>query len=141
MPNPDIPLLVYGKYHWFTGYVGRVLSQTAWSDLSRAQIIILGGIYSGETRAIRLAEMTGVSRQAISKTVKELQNRGLLTQQADIEKGNSSVLMLTEDGQACVDTVNAQVDILMAKLKARFGGAAVKHAMAVLSADWSEFLE
>lgn len=141
MSQSDLPLLVYGKYHWFTGFVSQVLSHTQWANLKRSHIIILGGIYSGERRSVRLAEMVGVSRQAVSKTVRELEELGLLQQQPDTKQGNSTVLELTGDGRACIAVVNKKVKHLMEKLSEAFGQEAVNNALDILSADWEALLE
>lgn len=140
MSQSHLPLLIYGKYHWFTGFVSQVLKTTQWSQLKRAHIIILGGIYSGETRSIRLAEMVGVSRQAVSKTVRELEEFGLIAQSSDSKKGNSSVLLLTQDGHACIEAVNTEVDLLMDGLSKKFGKQALKNAIDIMNADWGEIL-
>ncbi len=82
-----------------------------------------------------------MSRQAISKTVRELETIGLLRQERDIEQANSMVLVLTPDGQSCIDQVEIMVQELQSRLSEKFGEEAMHHTLTVLSADWEAILK
>ena len=115
MPEQHLPLLIYQKYHWLTGFISSYLKDSPWPDLSRPHVVILGGIYQGESKAIRLAEMVGVSRQAVYKSLKELEAKGLVVQKQNPEQLNSAIVELSNEGQACIDYVDNMINILEEK--------------------------
>lgn len=141
MQEPSIPLLVYSKYHWFSGFIQEILKETEWADLTRPHLAILGGVRTGETRPSRLAVMIGVSRQAASKTIKELEERKLLTLQQDPDQKNSKVIVLTKSGQSCSMTIAKRVSHLMERLTEEFGAQAIESTIAILGADWATFMK
>lgn len=133
-----LPQLIYAKYHWLTAYVSQVLQDSEWSDLNRSQLVIMGGIRNGISRSSRLAEMIGVSRQAISKSVKELENLQLLYQEVDPEQANSMVLKLTDNGQRCIALVDQHIQALENRLAEKVGKEAVEQTKKLMSLDWDD---
>ena len=136
MSSIFLPQLIYAKYHWLTAYISKLLQNSQWSNLSRSQLVILGGIRNGASRSSRLAEMIGVSRQAISKSVKELENQQLLYQEVDPEQANSMVLKLTDNGQKCIAFVDEHIQTLENRLAEEVGIEAVEQTKKLMSLDW-----
>ena len=137
MPMINLPRVIYQKYHWFTDFIDEQLKGSPWPNLSRQQIIVLGGIYQGENKAIRIASMIGISRQAVYKIVKELEEYGLISQRQNPDQLNSSIIELTGEGERCVDFVENIISQQENKLIERFGIEKVEAALEVLSADWA----
>jgi len=137
MPVQHLPILIYQKYHWLTGFITNYLKDSPWPDLSRPQIVILGGIYQGESKAIRLAEMIGISRQAVYKSLKELEARGLVVQKQNPKQLNSAIIELSDEGQACIDYVDNMINTLEENLVKQHGKSKVEAVMEILKADWT----
>lgn len=64
--------------YWFDEQLQSRLEALGWGRLGRSQSLILANVANGETRASRMADNLGVSRQAMSQFLTELSERKLI---------------------------------------------------------------
>jgi len=82
-----------------------------------------GQLDCGPNHAAEIARRLGVSRQMVSKTVRELEAKGFLSQTPDPEKGNRKVIVFTEAGMLLMSDARAVLAALDAALAAEGMGA------------------
>jgi DNA-binding MarR family transcriptional regulator len=78
----------------------------------------------------------GVSRQAIYRTVRELQALDVLRLEDDPERGNQKLVVMTERGFRLVAQARAALGEIEATLDKRIGAAAVRGLREALENDW-----
>jgi DNA-binding MarR family transcriptional regulator len=86
-----------------------------------------------------LAERMGVTQQAASKAVADLERRGLVVRRPDPADARARLAELTERGLAAVESARAQRKALEAELTEEFGEADVKRARQLLAAIVTRF--
>ncbi len=64
--------------YWFDEQLQSRLETLGWGRVGRSQSLILANVANGETRAARMAENLGVSRQAMSQFLNEMVEQNLL---------------------------------------------------------------
>ena len=75
------------------------LESDGFADLTGSQLEFLGALDCGPNHASNLARVLGVSRQAVHKTVRELERAGWLTTEPDEKIGNQRVITFTAEGE------------------------------------------
>jgi DNA-binding MarR family transcriptional regulator len=127
--------LLRGLY-WFDNALQSALKKSGFESVTRAQSLILLNIMTGERRAARLANNLGVSRQAMSQMLAEMEKRGLVTFRADNEDKRAQVVMFSEESR---DIRNAALRILARlerELENRIGARNVVALRKALTAEW-----
>ena len=78
--------------YWFDEALQAGLAASGWSQVTRIQSMALANIASGTHRATQLARNLGVSRQAVSQTLAEMEARGLIRTTLDPEDKRALVV-------------------------------------------------
>lgn len=78
--------------------LARLIDQ-GFTDLSAGHLTFLGALDCGPNHAAELARGLGISRQAVHKKIKELENLGWLQTVSDTELGNQRVILFTTEGE------------------------------------------
>lgn len=78
MENTLLMLNLMRTFSWFDEELRSRLAQRGWGSVSRSQSLVLTHVANGVTRASRIAENLGVSRQATSQLLAEMVERGLI---------------------------------------------------------------
>ena len=86
----------FDVYHAMTVQTVRELG---FSDVTASQARLIAVFKDDPIRAIDLAELVGISKQAASVTLQELIKSGYLQQQKSITDGRVQLLSLTEKGR------------------------------------------
>ncbi|WP_147127261.1 MarR family winged helix-turn-helix transcriptional regulator [Shimia ponticola] len=98
--NPPLGRLLKDAFDTYHARIIDDLAQAGFSDVTRAQGLVLAMMGSEPVRAVDLAEKLGVSKQALSVTAKELIHKGYLADAADPNDGRARKLTLSEKGIA-----------------------------------------
>jgi len=93
------------------------------ANASAATLGFLGQLDCGVNHAAEIARRLGVSRQMVSRTVRELERQGVLTLAPDPEKGNRKVILFTEEGRRLMDDARAVLAELDGALAREGSGA------------------
>lgn len=108
---------------------------------TRSEIFIVLNVASGTTSAADIARNLGVSRQAISVKLIELQKRGVVTIEEDPTDRRSKTVRFSETFQANADVCVEFMQEIEAGLESTFGKKAVSNFLDVVYADWSGIRE
>jgi len=122
--------------YWFDNALQSGLKKSGFQAVTRAQSLILLNIMVGERRAARLASNLGVSRQAMSQMLAEMEKRGLVTFKADHEDRRAQVVQFSDESQ---DIRSAALRILVRlerELERRIGARNVAALRKALTAEW-----
>lgn len=97
------------------------LEDDGFHELKANQLSFLGSLDCGVNYAAELARVLGISRQAVHKTVRELELAGWLATRPDERLGNQRVIIFTDEGERMMSQARAHFLELDTKLIERFG--------------------
>jgi len=122
--------------YWFDEALQAGLAAQGWSEVTRIQSLVLANIAAGTHRATQLAKNLGVSRQAMSLTLTEMEARGLISVRSDAIDKRARIVDFSKQSAVIRDDAMRILNAVEAELSVRIGEkkfAALKKAMA---ADW-----
>ena len=126
------------RMYWFQEAMQHAFVPNGITPLTRAQSLVVGNIVAGENKASNIAQNLGVSRQAISQTLAELESAGFIEQCADPHDKRSRIVKLSshfaENGGVCVRIFEA----LEQELEQRIGKRKFANLRDSLEAEWGE---
>lgn len=138
MPVPDKSLmrgLLHGFY-WCDECLQKSLQAGGWPALSRTQSMIMVNLSDGISRPSELARAIGVSRQAIQRTLMEMERDGLVHMVPDPQDGRAKIVEPSKDGKGIYATALRTIAVMEAELTQRFGKKAINDLRTILYADW-----
>lgn len=124
--------------YWFDEALQARLEQAGYPGISRTQSLLLANIASGEHRAIRIARNLGVSRQAISQVLAELESRGIVTLTTDPDDKRARVVDFHPSALGLRAVASAILGELEATVSQRIGADRFREMRAALAADWGD---
>lgn len=96
--------------------------QTKGHDLiTEPHLVLLGNLDCGSTHAAQIAQRMGISRQAVSKTLREMQSMGYLSLEDDPARGNQKLVVMTERGRQLAITAREELGSIEAALSKQIG--------------------
>jgi len=111
------------------------LHQDGFPDLKAGQLTFLGSLDCGVNFAAELARTLRISRQAVHKTVRELEHAGWLTTRPDETLGNQRVIVFTDEGERMMSCARSHFLSLDELLTKEFGNDSLEALMSVLDFD------
>lgn len=133
-----IMIRLSGLLLWFDESLQASLRKAGYKPITRTQSLFLLCLATGENRPSRLAELLGVSRQAVSHIIAELDHRGLITLTIDPADARGRIVEYSYDAQDLRRTAHTVVSELESLLKHRIGADAFQALNKGLSHDWGE---
>jgi DNA-binding MarR family transcriptional regulator len=121
------------------GELQRRLAADGLDDLRFNDGVVIQHVVAGPLSITTLAERMGVTQQAASKTVADLERRGLLTRRPAPDDGRTKNLALTEHAEHAVEQTRRHRATLEAELAAEFGAERVADARDLLAAILTRF--
>lgn len=112
--------------------VQRRLAADGFEDVRFADGFVFQHLVGGPTTIGALAERLGVSQQAASKTVADLERRGYVERTADPADARARLVALTTRGLAVMATARDHRAALGRELAGRFGAEPVESARRLL---------
>ena len=97
------------------------LEKDGFDDLKASQLSFLGSLACGVNYAAELARVLGISRQAVHKTVRELEQAGWLATRPDDQLKNQRVIIFTVEGERMMSRARAHFLKLDTRLIEKFG--------------------
>lgn len=121
----------------FAGYalndeVQRRLHAAGFEGLRFSHGFLVQHLVAGERTVGELAELMGVTQQAVSKTVGELETLGYLDRRARAGDARVRLVALTQKGRRAIETVRAARAEVVAELRSELGPRRVDAATALL---------
>jgi DNA-binding MarR family transcriptional regulator len=102
-PAADIGLLALAVASGITASMREQMAAAGFDDVRDAHGYVIQGLLAGDTTVTALAARLGVSAQAVSKSVSELERAGYVRRGHDPDDGRARPLELTSRGDALVD--------------------------------------
>jgi DNA-binding MarR family transcriptional regulator len=135
-PTPES--LALSEVGLFAGWamsdeIQRRLAATGFPDVRFADGVVFQHVVAGPLTITELAARMGVTQQAASKAVADLQRRGLLERRASDTDARVRLLHLSERGAAAVAAGRAHRDALEAELARALGADRVAAAKRLLA--------
>ncbi|MBW7930307.1 MAG: MarR family transcriptional regulator [Gammaproteobacteria bacterium] len=127
--------LLHGFY-WFDEGLHKSLAAGGWPLLSRSQSMIMINLTDGITRPSDLARAIGVSRQAVQRTLAEMEHDGLISLVPDPADGRAKIVRVSLDGEGINITALRTLVAMEAELERRLGKQVVAQLRKTLYADW-----
>ncbi|AXI48513.1 MarR family transcriptional regulator [Sulfitobacter sp. SK012] len=97
------------------------LLNDGFEGLKANQLTFLGSLDCGANFAAELARTLRISRQAVHKTVRELETAGWLATRPDEKLGNQRIIVFTEEGERMMSRARAHFSELDTLLQREFG--------------------
>jgi len=138
MNSPLLMMNLLTAVYWFDEALQDALKRGGFEAVTRAQSLLLANIAAGEHRAIRLARNLGVSRQAVSQMIAELQARELILVEADPHDRRARVVKFAPSSTPLRDAARHALEQLQEVLRSRIGARSYEGLRTSLLADWGE---
>ena len=137
--NLDLSLAALFVGWAMTDEVQQRLAADGFGELRFNDGLVIQHVLAAPLSITMLAERMNVSQQAASKTVVDLERRGLLTRQPSPDDARAKLLHLTGYGKAAVDAARRHREALDTELAAEFGADRVTETRALLAQLLSRF--
>jgi DNA-binding MarR family transcriptional regulator len=98
-PHDDVALLCQVIGNATTDRITASLATHGFDDVRASHGYVFQGVIAGDTTSTQLAQRLGVSVQAVSKTVSELEAAGYLERRRDEHDGRARTIVLTRRGR------------------------------------------
>ncbi|HEY7591564.1 MAG TPA: MarR family transcriptional regulator [Actinophytocola sp.] len=122
-----------------TDELQRRLAADGMGELRFNDGVVIQHVVAGPLSITELAERMGVTQQAASKAVADLERRDLLTRRPSPADARAKLLHLTDHGRAAVEGTRVRRAELEAELVREFGAQRVDEARELLAAILTRF--
>jgi len=138
MQSPYLMMYLLRAVYWFDEALQASLKEAGIPNVSRAQSMLIANIAAGEQRATRLARNLGVTRQAVSLMLNELEARGIVELVPDPDDGRAQIVCIAEQGNETRRAAAKAFQYLELKLVERIGLLAYHGLRDAIRLDWGE---
>ncbi len=128
--------LLLQAFQWFDRGLLAALDARSFGAQTLAQSLVFAHLDTGGTRSTELARRIGVSRQAVHKTVGELEVRGYVTLEPDPDNRSAKLVTLSARGEQTMAAALEAFAALEAELARRLGTVRVRALRSTLEDDW-----
>ena len=122
--------------HWFDEALQAGLAARGWTSVTRIQSLVLANLATGVNRATRLARNLGVSRQAMSQTLAEMEDRGLVIVSPDPDDKRARLVSFSPHSAGIRDDAIMILKVVEATLASRIGARRLDDLKDAAAADW-----
>lgn len=130
--------LLFDAYYWFDESLQRSMQAQNIPPLSRSQSMVMICLVEGITRPSALARKLRVSRQAMQKTLADLEAKGYLRLEPDPEDRRAKHVRLSKIGIQRQNSARVYLRNLEEELRVRLGTRPVAALTDALQADWGD---
>jgi len=99
-------------------------------------LVLFGNLDCGATHAAQIAQRMQVSRQAVSKTLRELQELGFVRLEDDPERRNQKLVIMTDRGMALALDARQELHAIESALAQEIGPGAMAALRGALEQRW-----
>ena len=138
MRSPFLMMNLLSAVYWFDEALQAALKEAGISNVTRAQSMLIANISAGESRATRIARNLGVTRQAISLMIAELEVRGIVEVVPDPDDRRARIVRFSEQSTGVRRAAGAILNHLEVTLVERLGLPAYHGLRDAMMMDWGE---
>lgn len=130
-------LALLQKVYWLDDAIQDRFESQGAPRATRSDIFMLVNIACGTTNASDIARNLGISRQAVSLKLIDMQKRGMIDVKEDPADRRSKIVSFTESFQANADLCVKFMEDIEATLESAFGKKTMENFYEILCTDWS----
>jgi len=123
---------------WIKKKLLLALEGSDFDGLNNSDLLMLANLDCGRTYPSEVARRIGVSRQAVYKLLKNLESKGFVTLELDIERRNSKVIVITIEGEKLIGEALGILKEIEVELGESIGVKSVSDLRSVLELDWGD---
>ncbi|MGR4892670.1 MarR family winged helix-turn-helix transcriptional regulator [Sphingopyxis sp. LARHCG72] len=138
MDSPFLMMNLLSAVYWFDEALQAALKEAGIPNVSRAQSMLIANISAGEHRATRIARNLGVTRQAISLMLSELEARGIVELVPDPDDRRARIVRFAENANDTRRAAAKALHYLELKLVERIGLPAYHGLRDAMRMDWGD---
>ncbi len=135
IPEPLTVLLEAASQSVLRNLTARLLSR-GYDKVTESHLVLFGNLDCGATHAAQIAQRMHVSRQAISKTLRELRELGFVRLEDDSERRNQKLVVMTERGMELAVVARGELRDIEAELADKIGAKAMRSLRVALEDGW-----
>jgi DNA-binding MarR family transcriptional regulator len=137
-PTSNIALgqLLLSAQQWTFQGVLNLMAERGHAEFTVAHLMFLANLDCGVTHAALVARRLGITRQAVYRTTRELQDLDVLALESDPQRRNQKVIRMTPRGLKVVSIARACLDEVEAAIRARIGHRDFDRLASILSRNW-----
>lgn len=128
--------LLIQRFGWMEKQLNIRLMDEVGFRMSRGQIQFMSYLEDGQGRASSMSQKLGISRQAVSQIVKELEARGIIVQAPDPEKGSAKLLKATPYGRKFAGKAIGILMTIEREIEQSIGKKEFAALQRALAAEW-----
>lgn len=136
-PEPLTVLLQAASQSILRGLIER-LKACGYTDITEPHLVLFGNLDCGATHAAQIAQRMRVSRQAISKTLRELQSSGWVRLEDDPARRNQKLVVMTQPGMQLAKDARMALGEIEALLAQKIGKDAMRNLRGALETGWGK---
>jgi DNA-binding MarR family transcriptional regulator len=136
MDHPLLMMNLMSALYWFDEALQAHIKAAGWETLTRTQSMVMANIAAGEHRATRLARNLGVTRQAISQMLSDMEARGLVEVKVDPDDKRARIVDFSPRTESLRGLAGEVLRGLEEKLGERIGRERFDALRDALRADW-----
>ena len=132
----NLKQLLLARNDWFSSEIFKWAKAAGYSSLTQSEARLLAHMAGKPMSMSELARRLSISRQAVHKTVAELERRDVLEVKNDPQRGNSKLVIYTAIG---IELNSAGVKIIgqiEARIAQRVGAKDLEALKRILALDW-----
>ena len=137
-PPAPLTVLLQTASHWVMQGLMAALAAKGYTGLTETHLTLLGNLDCGTTHASAVAQRIGLSRQAIYRTIREMEAMSYLELQDDPNRRNQKLVVMTDAGMRLALDARAALAKVEETLGQRVGGKAILALRASLEQSWGD---
>lgn len=136
LTQPNLSQLLLARSDWLSEALQQAVRASPYTFITPAQTRLLA-IMAGKPMSMsEIARRLGVSRQAAHKAVNELERKGVLRVEDDIQRRNAKVVSYTELGQNLNRYGAGLIDSIESRITKKMGKDGLQQLKQLLSQPW-----
>jgi DNA-binding MarR family transcriptional regulator len=137
-PPAPLTVLLQTASQWVMHALVARLHACGHVRVTEAHLVLFGNLDCGTTYASAIAQRMRVSRQAISKTLRELQTLGLVRLENDPVRANQKLVVMSPEGMRLANDARRELADIEARLADRIGREASEALRSILETGWGD---
>ena len=136
--SPILIDLLIQRFEWMEKEFNFRLSAQVSFRLTRAQLLFMSYLDDGQDHSSTMSQKLGLTRQAVSQIVKDLEDKGIIQQVRDPRKASAKILKTTAYGKRFVNNALETLAAIEQEIAEQIGKRRYASLLNALSADWDK---
>lgn len=134
----NLKQLLLVRNDWFSSEIFKGAKAAGYSSLTQSEARLLAHMAGKPMSMSELARRLSISRQAVHKSVAELERRGVLVVQGDPQRGNSKLVVYTAKGKELNAAGVKIITQIEARIAEQIGAENLDALKRILALKWDQ---